>query len=123
MQPLYICCFFKVKRAASGNWDIFQRLSEDLLVAIVSLLDLQSIAQLSRVNQHLRELCNSNKLWETLYRIHQGQPSREICSLAAELGWKTVFFMNKLQLQKEVSRRRREDFETPSSDFTFLTES
>jgi F-box protein 36 len=118
--------FLKVKKAASGKWDVFLRLGEDLLIAIVSLLDLQSIARLSCVNQHLRETCNCDRLWELLYRTHQGHPSEEIGSLAAELGWKTVFFMNKLQLQKELSRRRREklgDIESQASDFTFLTES
>ena len=119
-----------MKKAASGKWDIFLRLGEDLLIVIVSLLDLQSIARLGQVNQHMREVCNSEKLWEVLYGIHQGPPSREVGSLAADLGWKTVFFMNKLQLQKQVSRRRREQFgcaadgdQNTSSDFTFLTES
>lgn len=120
---------FQVKKSAGGSWDIFLLLEEELLVRIVSLLDLQSIAQLSLVNQHMREVCNSSRLWELLYRIHhQRQPSNETCAIARELGWKRVFFMNKLQLQKEVSRRRKGGYETAnvtgelSPDSTFLTE-
>ena len=120
-----------MKRAASGKWDVFLGLGEDLVVAIVSLLDLQSVARLGQVNQHLREVCSSDRLWEVLYKTHQGRPSRETTALAKELRWKTVFFMNKLQLQKELSRRRREVFqdraedaeENLSPESTFLTES
>ena len=117
-----------MKRAASGKWDVFLRLGEELVIAIVRLLDLHSISRLGQVNQHLREVCSSERLWENLYHIHQGRPGWEIGALARELGWKTVFFMNKLQLQKEVSRRRREIagdkvVENTSPDSTFLTES
>ena len=99
------------------------------MIQIVSHLDLQSISQLSQVNQHMRKVCNSTKLWEILYVVHQGKPSDEVVALAKELGWKDVFFMNKLQLQKEVSRRRKVHFDPEKSDSrlspdsTFLTES
>ena len=118
-----------MKKISSGNWDIFLTLGDDLVIKIVSYLDLQSISQLSQVNQHMREVCNSTELWEVLYKIHQGSPSSEVCALAKELGWKEVFFMNKLQLQKEISRRRKVQYdpENPDSslspDSTFLTES
>lgn len=105
-------------------------LDEELVVRIVSLLDLESVARLSQVNQHMREVCNSDRLWETLYRVHhQRQPTDETSALARELGWKKVFFMNKLQLQKEVSRRRKGCYEPEnlsgelSPDSTFVTES
>ena len=118
-----------MKQIAGGSWDVFITLPEELVILIVSHLDLQSIAQLSQVNEHMRDVCNSNELWEILYVIHQGQPSSEISALAKELGWKKVFFMNKLQLQKEVSRRRKVHHNpdklgsrlSPAS--TFLTES
>ena len=99
------------------------------MIRIVSLLDLQSIAQLSHVNHHMRDICNSPRLWEILYNTHQGRPSGEISALAREIGWKKVFFMNKLQLQKEVSRRRTKGNDSVkfsgelSPESTFLTES
>lgn len=95
-----------VLRIISGSNDPLSSLPEDLLVHVVTFLDLESIDRLQRVNLHVHEVCNSDKLWERLYSIHQGRPSPEICSLAKELSWQEVFFMNKLQLQKEISRRR-----------------
>lgn len=97
----------QIKRILAGSQDELSKLPEKTMVQICTCLDLQSIMQLSRVNRHLREVCTSNSLWEKLYRIHQGVPSDEVSALAKEVGWKTVFFMNKLQLQKELSRRRR----------------
>ena len=94
-------------RILAGNHDDLSRLPEKVLQNICLHLDLQSLTQLSMVNAHMREVCNSEELWGRLYTVHQGTPSEEVVGLAQEVGWKTVFFMNKIQLQKEVSRRRR----------------
>lgn len=91
----------------SGCNDSLSSLPEDITITMMTYLDLQSIAYLSQVNQHFREVCNSDTLWSRLYLIHQGRPNQEITTLAKETSWKRVFFMNKLQLQKEISRRRR----------------
>ncbi len=94
-------------RILSGSTDELSKLPEDIMVNIVTYLDLQSIAHLSQVNRHLREVCNSNPLWKQLFLVHQGSSNEEVQALATEVGWKEVFYMNKLQLQKELSRRRR----------------
>ena len=120
----------QIKRILAGSQDELSKLPEKTMVQICSCLDLQSIMQLSRVNRHLRDVCTSNSLWEKLYRIHQGVPSDEVSALAKEVGWKTVFFMNKLQLQKELSRRRRlhpghthvNNGTSDSTSTTFLTQ-
>ena len=121
----------QIKRILQGCNDHLSSLPESLMITVALYLDLQSIIHLSQVNQYFQEICNSNLLWEKLYIIHQGQPSLEIKSLAQELTWKRVFFMNKLQLQKEISRRRRlqtspvqGDKGTESKEFssTFLTQ-
>ena len=112
-----------IHRIVKGCNDPLSSLPEDILISIASYLDLQSISYLSQVNQRLREVANSNDLWEKLYSMHQGVPSHEVKSLASEIGWKKVFFMNKLQLQKEISRRRR--LNTPNEgefSMTFLTQ-
>ena len=117
-----------IKRILTGSHDELSCLPKALMINICTFLDLQSISQLSRVNHHLSEVCNSDDLWEKLYAIHQGVPSEDIVALAKESGWKTVFFMSKLQLQKELSRRRRllspqhqtNGRQSPSS--TFLTQ-
>lgn len=76
------------------------------MIRICSMLDLQSVSRLSQVNKYLRNLCTSDKLWSLLYAQHQGNPTSEICMLANDISWKKVFYLNKLQLQKELSRRR-----------------
>ncbi len=111
----------QVRRIIAGNHDNFSRLPESVLLSICLYLDLSSLNSFSMVNSHLRDVCNSETLWEGLYRQHQGLPSQEVISLAAERGWKTVFFMNKLQLQKELSRQRRLHVPSEHSE-TFLTQ-
>ena len=126
----------QTRRILSGSMDELSKLPEDLMVRLATYLDLQSIAQLSQTNRHLREVCNSDPLWKKLFKIHQGSPSGEIVELAKEVSWKVVFFMNKLQLQKELSRRRRlhsphrphhdhsakNGSTAPSASATFLTQ-
>lgn len=117
-----------IKRIVSGCHDVFICLPEDLTVRVILYLDLQSIARLSQTSQHFRELCNSDELWKQLYVLHQGQPSTDIQVIAKEIGWKKLFFTNKLQIQKEVSRLRRKNDPNSSpnpvstGEVTFLTQ-
>lgn len=108
----------QVKRIIEGSNDMLSCLPEKLLIRVATYLDLQSVNSLSQVNRHLRELCNSDNMWEALYHAHQGQPSPAVSALAFELGWKVVFFMSKLQLQKELSRRRRLRSPVHNGDFS-----
>lgn len=101
-----------IDRIITGSNDVLSCTPESIMLRICSMLDLQSISQLSRVNRHLRNLCLSDNLWSDLYHQHQGHPSLEICSLANEIGWMKVFYSSKLQLQKEISRRRKPAFPT-----------
>lgn len=91
----------------SGCDDNLSCLSQDLMLNICTMLDLQSIASLSQVNRFIRKFCVSDHLWQILYKQHQGNPNTEVSSLAEDLGWREVFFMSKLHLQKEISRRRK----------------
>lgn len=61
----------RIQRILAGSYDDLSLLPEKVSLKICSYLDLQSIAQLSQVNRHLREVCNSNQLWESLYYDHQ----------------------------------------------------
>lgn len=98
---------YQVKRILGGTNDELSKLPTSVMVNIAAYLDLQSISSLSQVNKHLKEVCSSDQLWEKLYLSHQGKPAEEVISLAKSMGWRQVFFMNKLHLQKELSRRRR----------------
>ena len=110
-----------VKRIIEGSNDILSCLPEQTVIRIATFLDLQSVNSLSQVNRHLRGVCNSDGMWEALYCTHQGQPSPAVKALAFELGWKVVFFMNKLQLQKELSRRRRGCLPPGDEELAFTT--
>lgn len=107
-----------------GCNDSLSSLPEDIALSMICYLDLQSITYLSQVNQHFQEVCYLDLLWERLYIIHQGSRNADVKILANKIGWKRVFFMNKLQLQKEISRRRRLVSSLPQDPVssTFLTQ-
>ena len=115
--------FNHIKLIISGSNDPLSCTPKSLMIQICSMLDLQSITNLSQVNTYLRKLCSSDQLWSILYEQHQGIPTAEITSMANDVGWKKVFYMNKLQLQKELSRRRPVQGPTTSEGdrSTFIT--
>jgi len=53
------------------------------------------------------QLCGSEEFWEQAVRGRWQTVPAEARPLAAELGWRRLFFTSKLQLQKLISRRRR----------------
>uniref|UniRef100_A0A2K5ESX9 F-box protein 36 n=1 Tax=Aotus nancymaae TaxID=37293 RepID=A0A2K5ESX9_AOTNA len=73
-----------------GKFDFPEWLSDDLLLNIISYLDLEDIARLSQTSHRFAKLCMSDKL-----------------ALAADVGWRKVFFTNKLQLQRQLRRRNQ----------------
>ena len=117
----------KVYRLANGMDDMLTRMPANIMTDILGMLDLQSIHQLSCCNSYLHEVSSSNPVWEEIYLRHHGWASQELRQLAGEITWKKVFYMNKLQLQVMLSRRRRQSSAgaertgTPSAA-VFLTE-
>lgn len=67
------------------------------------------------------QLCNSEEFWEQTVRKHCDTVTPTVEALAKEVGWRTIFFTNKLQLQMQISRRKQkenqpcEDKNEPSS--------
>lgn len=59
------------------------------------------------------QLCGSDEFWEQAVRRRCDTVSAEVASLALEVGWRTIFFTSKLQLQKLISRRRLKTEEKP----------
>ena len=112
-------------RLLRGQKDLLSRLPEKVLFRIVSQLDLASIDSLSKVNRYLQHFCNSDPFWCKVYRVHHGPSSEEVRAVAADMGWKKVFFMDKIQLRKESSRRQRSAgklAEASPSSSTFITQ-
>ncbi|NP_001038863.1 F-box only protein 36b [Danio rerio] len=97
------------KNLCQGYYDFIARLPNALLFKIMGYLDLENISVLSRTCRKFRELCNSEEFWEQTVRKHCDTVTPTVEALAKEVGWKTIFFTNKLQLQLQISRRKQKD--------------
>ncbi|KAM3866045.1 F-box only protein 36b [Diretmus argenteus] len=89
-----------------GRYDYLERLPDHLLLHILTYLELEDVGQLGRTSRRFRQLCESEAFWEQTVRRCCDTVSAEVSSLALEVGWRSIFFTSKLQLQKEISRRR-----------------
>ncbi|XP_016429299.1 F-box only protein 36-like [Sinocyclocheilus rhinocerous] len=92
-----------------GHYDYIVRLPNALLFNIMAHLDLEDISVISRTCRRFRELCNSEEFWEQTVRKHCDTVTPTVEALAEEVGWRTVFFTNKLQLQMQISRRKQKE--------------
>ncbi|GCB73821.1 F-box only protein 36-like isoform X2 [Scyliorhinus torazame] len=103
----YIC------NLCQHQFDYLNRIPQGLLMYIVSFLELEDIARLSQTSRKFETLCNSDKLWEHITSRYYDNITPDMKTLAFEVGWKEIFFTNKLQLQKKIRRRRKkvEEFE------------
>ncbi|XP_078266007.1 F-box only protein 36-like [Rhinoraja longicauda] len=97
----YVC------RLCQQEFDYLERLPKDLLLNIIVRLELEDIARLSQASKMLKTVCNSDKLWEHIVLRYCDTITSEMQALAFDVGWKEIFFTNKLQLQKQIHRRRQ----------------
>ncbi|XP_061099980.1 F-box only protein 36b [Conger conger] len=98
----------------SGDFDYLPRLPDRLLLRILACLELEEVQQLRCASRKFQKLCDSEEFWEQAVRARCDTVTIEMGYLAREVGWKKVFFTNKLQLQKQMSRRRQKQ---DSADF------
>ncbi|KAM8726980.1 F-box only protein 36b isoform 1-T1 [Acanthopagrus schlegelii] len=94
------------KALCQGHYDYLERLSDSILLRIINYLELEDVGQLGRTSRRFRQLCGSEEFWEQAVRQRCNTVSAEVASLAFEVGWRSIFFTSKLQLQKLISRRR-----------------
>ncbi|XP_036410829.1 F-box only protein 36b [Megalops cyprinoides] len=94
------------KDLCEGNFDYLVRLPDRLILRILSLLELEDVEKLRNTSQKLRRLCDSDESWEQRVRAYCDTVTAEMESVAKDVGWRNMFFTNKLQLQKQISRRR-----------------
>uniref|UniRef100_A0A3B4EUE9 F-box only protein 36-like n=1 Tax=Pundamilia nyererei TaxID=303518 RepID=A0A3B4EUE9_9CICH len=87
-----------------SHYDYLEHLSDSLLLRIINYLELEDVGQLGRTSRRFRKLCGSEEFWEQAVHRHCNTVSAEVASLAVEVGWRTIFFTNKLQLQKLISQ-------------------
>ncbi|KAM8953203.1 F-box only protein 36 [Pelodytes ibericus] len=101
-----------VLNLCKGRYDYLERLPEPLLVYIFTLLDLEDIAQLAQASHTFQKICNSDNLWERIVERSCDRVTTEMRALALDIGWKQLFFTNKLQLQLQLRRRRKRQEES-----------
>nr|XP_033814226.1 F-box only protein 36 [Geotrypetes seraphini] len=96
-----------VTNLCRGKFDFLERLPEGILLYIMTFLELEDIARLSQTSRTFEKVCNSDKLWEHIVESLCDTVTAEMRMLAREVGWKQIFFTNKLQLQLQLRRRRK----------------
>lgn len=97
-----------VKRQCDGKYNFLDRMKRSLQIYIASYLELEDVAHLSQVNKHFKELCDSDQLWEHIVERFCDTVTPDMKLYAQEVGWKQVFFTNKLQLQMQLRRRKQQ---------------
>nr|XP_055156367.1 F-box only protein 36 isoform X2 [Nyctereutes procyonoides] len=90
-----------------GKFDFLERLSDNLLLSIISYLDLEDIARLSQTSRRFAKLCTCDKLWEKIVLSACDTVTPDMRALAEDMGWRQMFFTNKLQLQRRLRKRRQ----------------
>jgi F-box protein 36 len=99
-----------VTRLAQGHIDYLPRLSDKLLINIIQFLGLDDISRLAVVSKQFNKLCQSDELWRSLYlgvslaKCRTADAALE--TLAQEVGWRKLYFTNKLQLQVQLRRQK-----------------
>ncbi|XP_076837616.1 F-box only protein 36b [Brachyhypopomus gauderio] len=103
------------KKLCQGHFDYLPRLPDSLLLNITAHLDLEDVSRFARTCRRFKELCSSEEFWEQIVRMNCDTVNSGMEDLAREVGWRTIFFTNKLQLQKQISRRKLKN-KTPHVD-------
>ncbi|CAH8524387.1 unnamed protein product [Dicrocoelium dendriticum] len=88
------------QKVASGRADYLVRMPTDVLMKIISSLNLEDVINLGYTCKFMNKLCNDDELWKAIYAKNSVIPENETVEELSKLfGWKRLFFTNKLQLQ------------------------
>ncbi|XP_002733404.1 F-box only protein 36-like [Saccoglossus kowalevskii] len=110
------------KNLCQGNIDYIVRMPKPIQILMASYLELEDVASLAQTCKTFREVCNSDALWERIYEDNCDTVTEEVRSLAQDVGWKELFFLNKLQLQVKLRRKRgKGQVSKGNGDTVFLT--
>ena len=83
-----------------GKIDHLNLLPDPLKYQIISHLPIEDVSSLSMTNQSFYRLCNSDKTWLKKFE----NISEELLNLGDEIGFKKLYFMNKMDLQRNCSK-------------------
>ncbi|KFO21892.1 F-box only protein 36 [Fukomys damarensis] len=90
-----------------GEFDFLERLLDSLLLSIISYLDLEDVTRLSQTSSRFAKLCKSDVLWERIVQSACDTITPDMRALAEDMGWRQMFFTNKLQLQRQLRKRKQ----------------
>ena len=85
-----------------GDWLI--RLPARVIAHIASFLDPIDLVHLEAVCRLTRKICSSDLLWEKLFLAYCDTVTDGMKISAKEIGWRKVFFANKLELRVKLRR-------------------
>ncbi|XP_034556442.1 F-box only protein 36a isoform X2 [Notolabrus celidotus] len=75
-----------------GKFDYLERLPDDVLLRILSYLELKDTTLLAQASHRFRKLCNSEKFWEQIVRNRCAEFTIDKANLANVMGWRKLFF-------------------------------
>lgn len=102
-----------------GKLDYLSRLPTNLIIKIISFLNLEDIARISQVSSQFRQLCKSDSVWMELYKTYySNEITNDLMRLAERDGWRKVFFTNKIKLQLELRRQKKQKPKTKSRNYS-----
>jgi len=94
----------------NGKIDHLNLLPDPLKHQIISHLPIEDVSSLSLTNKSFYQLCNSDTAWLKKFE----NISEELLNLGDEIGFKKLYFMNKMDLQRKLRRVRQ--------SMTFITD-
>ncbi|XP_020772909.1 F-box only protein 36b [Boleophthalmus pectinirostris] len=94
------------KSLCQGQFNYLEHLPDALLLHILSFLELEDVGQLLRTSRRFWKLCQSEEYWEKAVRQQCSTLPDEVVTLARNIGWRRIFFTNKLQLQLLINRHQ-----------------
>ncbi|KAL6116300.1 uncharacterized protein ACO6RY_00947 [Pungitius sinensis] len=75
-----------------GNFDYLERLPNDIVLKILSHLELTDVTLLAQVSHRFRQICNSEKFWEQTVRNRCADFSSDMEAIANIMGWRKTYF-------------------------------
>uniref|UniRef100_A0A3B4AHS8 Uncharacterized protein n=1 Tax=Periophthalmus magnuspinnatus TaxID=409849 RepID=A0A3B4AHS8_9GOBI len=94
------------KTLCQGHFNYLEHLSDALLLHILGFLELEDVGQLLRTSRQFWKLCQSEEYWENAVQQRCSTLPDEVVALARDIGWRRIFFTNKIQLQLLIHRHR-----------------
>lgn len=100
---------------ANGKLDLFSHLPRKLLLKILNELSIEDLFSVSLTTKFFQNLCNDDIVWINKNKESGIDFNPELKKLGHEIGFKNLYFMNKIERQRRLRKIRESQ--------TFLTES